>query len=385
MRGDGRIYQRGDIWWVCYSHHGQKVRESSKGFVYRANGIPSDGTDRKAAEKLLQERRRTAGTAHFLGPKAERVMFDDLATAFLLDYRLNARRSLSHVERHVRTLRGTFGLDRALDITAERITAYTTARRDAGMKPAAINRELSALRRMFRLAMKKGTLPHAPYIALLDESENVREGFCEPAEFATVCARLPPDLQDAAGFAYVTCWRIGAIRALEWRDVNLVAKTVSLRTTSAKNKKPKTIDLDGDALAILEARAATRDPALPFVFTNRGRRLGRFDKTWHAAATAAGLGGLVFHDLRRSAARNAIRSGSADKVVMDLGGWKTRSVLDRYNVTSGHDLGAALARVSRYNAERATDRPKVRPIHSVGAQNGHNSHTAAARRRRQRG
>ena len=40
MRGDGRIYQRGRIFWVEYWHHGQAVRESSKGFVATKGGTP---------------------------------------------------------------------------------------------------------------------------------------------------------------------------------------------------------------------------------------------------------------------------------------------------------------------------------------------------------
>jgi integrase len=367
MRGDGFIYQRGDTWWICYPHNGRRVRESSKGFVYKANGVPSDGRDRKAAEKLLQLRRRTAGTPYFIGPKAERLGFEDLATRYLTDYTVNRRRSLSHAQRHVRTLRGTFGLDRALDITAERIVAYAVARLADGLKPAAVNRELAALRRMFKLAVRSKVLPHAPYVAMLDESENVREGFVEPAEFEAVCAHLPTDVQDAARFAYTMCWRIGAVRALEWRDVDLKAGTLQLRASSAKNKRAKTLPLTGDVLALLERRSADRDLAVPFVFTHQGRRLGRFRKSWQHAATAAGLGGLVFHDLRRSAARNAIRAGVPERVVMDLGGWKTRSVFDRYNVTSEQDLADALDRTSRYLAERSVQAPKVRPLRTSTA------------------
>jgi len=33
-----------------------------------------------------------------------------------------------------------------------------------------------------------------------------------------------------------------------------------------------------------------------------------------------------------------------EKVIMDLSGWKTRAMLDRYNITSRRDLAEALER-----------------------------------------
>ncbi len=80
------------------------------------------------------------------------------------------------------------------------------------------------------------------------------------------------------------------------------------------------------------------------------------------ACTAAGFSGIVPHDLRRSAARNAVRSGVPEQVAMELGGWRTRSVFARYNVTSESDLADAVERVSRYVTERAAERPKVEPL-----------------------
>src|SRR5439155_22555260 len=159
MRGDGRIYQRGQVWWVEYWHRGKQVRESSKGFVWKQDGMPSDGTDRRAAEKLLQARRRTAGTAHFIGPKAERVTFTDLAAMYLRDYGTNGRRSVKHAERYVKNLRQAFGLCRALDITSDEIEAFKAQRLADGLRPGSVNRELAALRRMFGLAVRAGKLP----------------------------------------------------------------------------------------------------------------------------------------------------------------------------------------------------------------------------------
>jgi len=100
---------------------------------------------------------------------------------YLADYRVNGRRSVRDAERNVRHLRGAFGLDRALDITADRIASFTSARLTDSAKPATVNRELAALRRMFSLAVKAGKLPSRPHIAMLAE-DNAREGFMEPAE-----------------------------------------------------------------------------------------------------------------------------------------------------------------------------------------------------------
>ncbi len=57
---------------------------------------------------------------------------------------------------------------------------------------------------------------------------------------------------------------------------------------------------------------------------------------------------------------------------MDPGGWRTRSVLTRYNVTSERDLADALDRVTRYVAERCAETPKVQPLRAEPAQNPHN-------------
>ena len=336
-------------------------------------GKRSDGTDQRAAEKLLRERRRTAGTPHFIGPKAERVSFDDLAAMYLTDYEVNRRRSVGHAARYVKNLRDVFGRDRALDITADRIDAYKQQRLVDGLEPGSVNRELAGLRRTFMLAVRAGKLPHRPHVALLDESGSVREGFLEPAEFEAICAHLPPYLQDAARFAYLTAWRIGAVRALEWRDVDLRGHALLLRAAHAKNKRAKVIPLAGDLLALFERRAAARDPACPYVFRGRaGGRLGDFRKAWRRACGAAGLSSTLVHDLRRSAARNGVRSGVPEQVVMELGGWRTRSVFARYNVTSERDLADALARVSAYITDRARETPTVQPLSREPAQNPHN-------------
>ena len=79
-------------------------------------------------------------------------------------------------------------------------------------------------------------------------------------------------------------------------------------------------------------------------------------KGWHEACEAAGMPDLLFHDLRRSAIRNLKRAGVQDKVAMEISGQKTRSVFDRYNIVDEGDIEAAGEKLTRYFADRKTER-----------------------------
>ena len=55
---------------------------------------------------------------------------------------------------------------------------------------------------------------------------------------------------------------------------------------------------------------------------------------------------------------------------MELGGWRTRSMLCRYNVVSETDLANARERVSAYVSTRATEATKITPLNVEPAQSG---------------
>ncbi len=357
------VFQRGTVWWIAYCHRGTEIRES----VQKVTGKNT----RAAAKTLLTKRRRTAGTPDFLGPAAERVTYDDLATLYLNDYGLNRRRSLRDAKRNVEQLRATFGELRALDITTDRIACYTAARLAEGRRPATVNRELAALRRMFALAVRAALLHHRPHIQLLVE-DNVREGFLEPSDFAALRAYLPGWLVLAIDFLYLTGWRRSEMTTLTWADVDLRVGVIRLRSARSKNKRPRVLVLRRSLRAVLEAQAAKRTLDCPLVFHRDGLPLGDFRRPWRAACAAAGLGRLLVHDLRRSAIRNMIRAKVPERIAMAASGHLNRNVFDRYNIVSEQDLADAAEQTLAYVETASTASPSVVPLtaarrtHSAG-------------------
>ena len=73
--------------------------------------------------------------------------------------------------------------------------------------------------------------------------------------------------------------------------------------------------------------------------------------------------GLFFHDLRRTAARNLIRAGIAEKIAMDFTGHRTRSVFDRYAIVDESLLLEQSAKLTQFYDETAAQpERKVVPL-----------------------
>jgi integrase len=294
-------------------------------------------------------KQRNSGTATRTGVTRPfpRLTFGAAVREVLDDYRINRRRSLVDVDRHVRLHLGPFfGRRRMAAVTTMDVRRYVARRQDEGAKNATINRELSVLKRAFTLAIAAGTLPSRPHIALLRE-DNVRRGFFERNEFESVRRRLPPDLADFVSFLYTTGWRWRSEAArLRWTNVAFDVGEVRLDPGTTKTGEGRVFPFTAELRAVFERRrAVTRERerelgrAVAYVFTrSNGDPIGSFNKAWATACRAAGVPGRVLHDFRRTAVRNLVRVGVPERVAMQLVGWKSRQMLDRYHIVNASDL-----------------------------------------------
>jgi integrase len=351
----GVITKRGSIYSIRYYRNGRQYRESSRSTKY------------EAAERLLRLREGAIAKGEAISPAVATYTFDQAAKELLNDYLLNGRRSRDAAERRLRLhLTPAFGGWRMMDITRADVTAYCAERREAGAKPATVNRELAALKRMFTLAVQGGRLLSKPHIPMLKE-RNVRTGFFERDQFEAVRSRLPEALQPLVTFAYYTGWRKGEVLPLEWRQVDRVAGVIRLDAHTTKNDDGRVLPYAAlpELRMLITAqwqeheRLRKAGVICPWVFHRNGRPIRSYRKAWQVACTAAGVPGRIPHDFRRTAARNMVRAGIGERVAMQLTGHKTPSVFHRYAIVNEADLRDAVGRLAlrtrdrRPNASRA--------------------------------
>jgi integrase len=375
-KGNGSVYRQGRIWWIAYRAPDGSRQAESTGSVRKTD-----------AERLL--RTRVGAREHNLPviPRAEQLAFGDAAMAMIHDFEANGKRSLAVVERRIRKhLQPYFVGRRLIGITTADVTAYVAKRqRDTivtrqarcikrtdgtseevpevrrSVSNAEINRELQILKRIFSLAIESGRIATKPTIRMLREAP-ARAGFFEPEQYTSVLAKLPEELRPIITFAYITGWRIPSeVLPLQWRQVDFAAGEVRLDAGTTKNGEGRVFPMSAELRTLLQGQRAEHErlqkagqlePWVFFRMVAKGRGGPResrpilaFNKAWNAACRLAGCPGRIPHDLRRTSVRNLVRVGIPERVAMQMTGHKTRSVFERYNITSPGDLRDAARRL----------------------------------------
>ena len=360
MRGLGRIFKRGSVYWIAYYPRGKEYREST------------ESESESQARKLLKKRLGEMNAGRFI-PNEDRLSFEDMVEDLENDYKINGKRSLSTALFRVSHVRQFFGLDRAADITPDRVRAYQAHRLAEGAANGTVNREVTILSRMLSLAYNGGQLSRKPRFQMLEEN-NIREGVLDHGSFLVLLDNLADYLKPLMEFLYLSGWRIGEAINLKWSDVDLEGKTVRLRIAHSKNKESRLLPLTGRLWELIQQRCKERRSDCPYVFHRDGKQIKDCYDAWRSACIRAGLGrmelqangknkyvGPIPHDFRRCAVRNLDRAGVSQSVAMQITGHKTPSIYRRYRIVDERDLKEATEKLQAHLAEQPKA-PVIIPI-----------------------
>jgi len=148
---------------------------------------------------------------------------------------------------------------------------------------------------------------------------------------------------------------VGEALQIDWPQVDLDARLIRLEPEQTKTDEARVVPPPSVLVMMLKQIK----PKTGKVFSNVNLRT-----EWQIACAACGLGkrtlmepkdedgypwysyrGLLLHDLRRSAVRNLVNAGVAERVAMRISGHKTRAVFDRYHIVSTADVTNAMQRL----------------------------------------
>lgn len=360
-----REMRKGRFWWIQYRVNGRAERENTH-------------TDKiSVAKQLLQRRIGEVNAGLWTVPKAQKAAVLDLMQDLFRDYRINDKRSLILSEQRWRkNLEPFFGKLRAIEVTSDALDSYVDIRLKAQAANGTINRELALLRRAFYLAYRSRPRKvfEVPNFRLLNEKD-ARAGFVTYEQYDQLvrsCDELWMRAVIAAGYSFG--FRLGELLNLRVCQTDLLARTIRLEPGTTKNRRAREIKMTEEVHKLISACVFEKN-ADDFVFTREnGKPIRDFRWDWWRLCVRAGLGqlscrqcskissdeavrrcpecgvllrycGTIFHDFRRSAVRNMIRSGISRSVAMRISGHETESVFERYNIGSEEDLTDAARRI----------------------------------------
>jgi integrase len=144
--------------------------------------------------------------------------------------------------------------------------------------------------------------------------------------------------------------------------MNLAKREVNLPPGIVKNRKPLTLPLSRELVAMLKKKFQTNGPVFD---------MKNFRREWFKACVKIGVGektgpewyqykGLTPHDFRRFAVRNLINAGVGQATAMKITGHRTLSAFQRYNIVSTEQLHEAMAKVTK-NAETTQNAVPSKP------------------------
>jgi integrase len=210
-----------------------------------------------------------------------------------------------------------------------KITAKSTEEKAVYPNITTINRELEILRTMITIAVREGWMADNPFLrgdALMSKAdETKRQHIISPAEEAlllSLCTGYREHLRDIIIFQLDIGCRAGETFKLQWEDVCLRDRTVTIQKMSSKTGKERKVGITERVYQLL----VQRQQATGLVFGIKDN----VRKSFRAVCKAAGLRHIRFHDLRHTFCTRLIQVGIPAEEAAKLSGHDQMSTFYRY-------------------------------------------------------
>jgi integrase len=276
----------------------------------------------------------------------------------------------------------TFGEKSLTAITTDDIEAFRDMRKGKGLSPVTVNHDLKLLRKMLNWGIRKGYLERTPFkigteaaITLQREIPRARRFQHEDDETRLLKA-ANPHLHAVIIALLDTCCRLGEILSLQWEDVNLARREITIRAAKEKTRTGRILPISSRLLAVLQMRqvgpgGVAHGPEA-YVFGNDvGERAKSVRTAWTNACKTAGLGDLQLRDLRHEAGSRFDEAGVSINYVGKMLGHANLTTTSRYLNIQGRGLHLAMEKLEEHQrksesvAQTLHTEPKTAPASSL--------------------
>lgn len=232
----------------------------------------------------------------------------------------------------------------ASNLTSAAIADYRDARLRA-VKPATVRRELGMLRRVIEVARKDWGAPirENPVAQIsFPPAKDARDRRLQGDELERILSAIGlgrnPLIRPLVLFALETGLRRGEMLRLQWRDIDIEARSALIRNT--KNGSDRTIPLSKPAVAILNG--LERSSCGPFPLSGNALR-----QCWTRVCERAEIEDFRFHDLRHEAISRLFELGLTVPEVALISGHRDARMLFRYTHLAPMAVRERLDRLAR--------------------------------------
>jgi len=347
------VIKRGNKYWICFRYNRTRYRKAS---------LENSYAGAKAYEAVIRQRLARGENLETEAKKPEKIStFQEFSKQWFEVYVKNnnkyseATNKASILKTHLVPFFGPKRLDQINGLDIENFKAKEIK---AGLSYKSINNFLIVISRCLKVAQEWEIIERVPRIKLLKVQAQKFDHLSEE-ECQLLLDKSDGLLRDLILVALKTGLRFGELIALEWKDIDLANRQMTVRQSiyrgrlgGTKSNKIRFVPLLDDVCETLKSRLSKN--SFVFIKDNGDWLSPMLCLRWlHRACDRAGIRKVGWHTLRHTFASQLAQHGVSITIVKDLLGHSdirttmryshlttsaTREAVLLLNVNNGHNM-----------------------------------------------